>query len=252
MSSSQYNYITASISAPMDMKFVYKAEEMVFSGWQAVDSKQNTNESVAAFRLLTNLKQDTSIKCKKILATFTVQELKSHYTEANLVKILEDKGIGRPSTFASIIDKIMERNYVEKQNVEGKQVDCVDFLLDNTNKITEMPNKREFGNEKGKLVIQPLGIIVIEFLLKHFPTFFDYAYTKEMEDSLDKIANGLIKWPDVCKMCNNELTNIIDGLKDLKKFEIRIDNEYSIINFGHNSISKQIELTKLTHYPQLK
>jgi hypothetical protein len=67
MSSSQYNYITASISAPMDMKFVYKAEEMVFSGWQAVDSKQNTNESVAAFRLLTNLKQDTSIKCKKIL-----------------------------------------------------------------------------------------------------------------------------------------------------------------------------------------
>ena len=101
--------------------------------------------------------------------------------------------------------------------------------MDDTNKILETVSKKEFGNEKGKLVIQPLGVIVIEFLLKHFPTFFEYSYTKDMEDELDKISSGQGKWTSVCSTCHNDLTQIIDGLKDLKKFEIRIDNEYSII-----------------------
>ncbi len=243
MPSAQYTSITATISFDYEtMNFAYKAEQMVFPGWQIVNTKPTIEDS-KEYNYFTHLKQGTTMVPKKIEAKTLLKDLKSHYTEARLIQLLEEKGIGRPSTFASIIDKIMERNYVEKQNVEGKQVVCIDFLLDNTNKITEIPNKREFGNEKGKLVIQPLGIIVIEFLLKHFPTFFDYAYTKEMEDSLDKIANGLIKWPDVCKMCNNELTNVIDGLKDLKKFEIRIDNEYSIIIGKYGPVIKFTDST---------
>ena len=234
MSSSQYNYIMASISAPMDMKFVYKAEEMVFSGWQAVDSKQNTNESVAAFRLLTNLKQDTSIKCKKILATFTVQELKSHYTEANLVKILEDKGIGRPSTFAMLVDKIQERKYVEVQNVEGKEVEGIDFRFED-NVINEETNKKVFGNEQNKLVIQQLGIIVIEFLLKHFPSFFDYDYTKEMEQSLDKIAKNEMIWHSLCEKCFNELN---DEAKEFSKFSLKIDDNHELIVGKHGPVIK--------------
>jgi DNA topoisomerase-1 len=246
MPSAQYTSITATISFDYEtMNFAYKAEQVVFPGWQIVNAKPTIEDS-KEYNYFTHLKQGTTMVPKKIEAKTLLKDLKSHYTEARLIQLLEEKGIGRPSTFASIIDKIMERNYVEKQNVEGKQVDCIDFLLDNTNKITEIPNKREFGNEKGKLVIQPLGIIVIEFLLKHFPTFFDYAYTKEMEDSLDKIANGLIKWPDVCKMCNNELTNVIDGLKDLKKFEIRIDNEYSIIIGKYGPVIKFTDASKAT------
>jgi DNA topoisomerase-1 len=242
MPSAQYTSITATISFDYEsMNFAYKAEQVVFPGWQIVNTKP-TNEA-KEYNYFIHLKQGTTMVPKKIEAKTLLKDLKSHYTEARLIQLLEEKGIGRPSTFASIIDKIMERNYAEKQNVEGKQVDCIDFLLDDTNKITEIPNKREFGNEKGKLVIQPLGIIVIEFLLKHFPTFFDYAYTKEMEDSLDKIANGLIKWPNVCKMCNNELTNVIDGLKDLKKFEIRIDNEYSIIIGKYGPVIKFTDAT---------
>jgi DNA topoisomerase-1 len=207
----------------------------VFPGWQIVTIKQpilsETKETKEdrSYNYFTHLKQGITLNYKKIEAKTLLKDLKSHYTEARLVQLLEEKGIGRPSTFASIIDKIIERKYVEKQNVEGKQVECIDFVLDDTNKILETVSKKEFGNEKGKLVIQPLGVIVIEFLLKHFPTFFEYSYTKDMEDQLDKIATGQGEWSSVCSTCHNDLTRIIDGLKDLKKFEIRIDNEYSII-----------------------
>jgi DNA topoisomerase-1 len=176
---------------------------------------------------------------KKIDAKFTMNELKSHYTEARLVQLLEEKGIGRPSTFASLIDKIQERKYVEKQNITGKEIECIDFSLNN-NLITEITAKREFGNEKNKLVIQPLGIIVIEFLLSKFDAFFNYEYTKLMEDSLDRIANGKTKWNSLCNDCFNELTNITKDLQDLKKFSIEIDNEHTLIIGKHGPVVKCI------------
>jgi DNA topoisomerase-1 len=235
MPSAQYTSITATITMSPDYNpdkaaqiyFAYKVEQVVFAGWQIVDTK--IDKDVKEYNYFVHLKQGTKMVPKKIEARNLLKDLKSHYTEARLIQLLEEKGIGRPSTFASIIDKIMERKYVEKQNVEGKQIECIDFLLDDTNKITEIVSKREFGNEKGKLVIQPLGIIVIEFLVKHFTSFFDYAYTKDMEDNLDKIANGLKPWTDICKICNNDLIRIIDEVKDLKKFEIQLDDEHSII-----------------------
>ena len=241
MPSAQYTSVVATINLTQsdkkdemykDHHFACKAEQVVFPGWQIVTMKQTTigeTKEDKTYNYFIHLKQGITLVPKKIEAKMLLKDLKSHYTEARLVQLLEDKGIGRPSTFASIIDKIIERKYVEKQNVEGKQVDCIDFVLDDTNKIVETVSKKEFGNEKGKLVIQPLGVIVIEFLLKHFPTFFEYSYTKDMEDELDKIALGQGKWTSVCSACHNDLTRIIDSLKDLKKFEIRIDNEYSII-----------------------
>jgi DNA topoisomerase-1 len=250
MPSAQYTSITATMSFSSDTKdtkdtkyndhcFNYKAEQVVFPGWQIVDVKPQSE--VKEYNYLIHLKHGSTMAPKKIEAKTLLKDLKSHYTEARLIQLLEEKGIGRPSTFASIIDKIMERKYVEKQNVEGKQVDCIDFILDDTNKITETISKKEFGNEKGKLVIQPLGVIVIEFLLKHFPTFFEYKYTKDMEDVLDKIATGQGKWTDICSTCHNDLCQIIDGLKDLKKFEIKIDNEYSVIIGKYGPVVKFID-----------
>jgi len=240
MPSAQYTAVVATINLTQsdvkdkkyeDHHFACKAEQVMFPGWQIVTMKPVISDSKEdkTYNYFIHLKQGITLKYKKIEAKTLLKDLKSHYTEARLVQLLEEKGIGRPSTFASIIDKLIERKYVEKQNVEGKQVECIDFVLDDTNKIIETVTKKEFGNEKGKLVIQPLGVIVIEFLLKHFPTFFEYTYTKDMEDELDKIASGQGKWTSVCSTCHNDLIQIIDGLKDLKKFEIRIDNEYSII-----------------------
>ena len=173
-----------------------------------------------------------------------LKDLKQHFTEARLVQLLEEKGIGRPSTFASLIDKIMERKYVEKQNIEGRSVECLDFLLDDTKKITEIPCTKEFGNEKGKLVIQPLGIIVVEFLIKHFNTFFDYSYTKEMESNLDLIADNKKQWVTLCSACNQDLIKVVDGVTSLKKFEIQIDEYHTIIIGKHGPVVKKTLASK--------
>jgi DNA topoisomerase-1 len=238
MPSAQYNSVSAKITAPEDREFVYKTEQPIFLGWQIIDGiEQVANDK--NYQYITTLKQNVSMSPKKIDAKFTMNELKSHYTEARLVQLLEEKGIGRPSTFASLIDKIQERKYVEKQNITGKEIECIDFSLNN-NLITEITAKREFGNEKNKLVIQPLGIIVIEFLLSKFDAFFNYEYTKLMEDSLDRIANGKTKWNSLCDDCFNELTNITKDLQDLKKFSIEIDNEHTLIIGKHGPVVKCI------------
>jgi DNA topoisomerase-1 len=90
----------------------------------------------------------------------TLKNTKSHYSEARLVQLLEENGIGRPSTFSMLVDKIQEKEYVKKQDIKGKEIECKDFELDTDKLVKELMVKREFGNEKGKLVIQPLGIIV--------------------------------------------------------------------------------------------
>jgi DNA topoisomerase-1 len=249
MPSAQYSAITATISVDekepftqdvnefKDLHFVYKAEQVVFKGWQIVSC--NKDEIDKAYNYFINLKPNTEMTTKKIEAKNFLKDLKQHYTEARLVQLLEENGIGRPSTFASLIDKIGERKYVEKQNIEGKSVECIDFLLDDTKNITEIPCTKEFGNEKGKLVIQPIGIIVIEFLIKYFNTFFDYSYTKEMENDLDLIATNKKQWNTLCNNCNQDLTKIISGLTNLQKFEIKIDDYHTIIIGKHGPVVKK-------------
>jgi DNA topoisomerase-1 len=217
MPSAQYNSVSAKITAPVDTEFVYKTEQPIFLGWQIIDVSKKEKDEIENnknYQYITTLKQNINMPPKKIDCKFTMNELKSHYTEARLVQLLEEKGIGRPSTFASLVDKIQERKYVEKQNITGKEIECIDFSLNNT-LITETTLKREFGNEKNKLVIQPLGIIVIEFLLSKFDMFFNYEYTKQMEDSLDLISNGKTNWVSLCDTCFKELTNTMKDLNDL-------------------------------------
>jgi DNA topoisomerase-1 len=166
-------------------------------------------------------------------AKVSIKGSKQHYTEARLVQLLEERGIGRPSTFSSLVDKIQERGYVKKEDVKGKELVCKDYELSN-GEIFEIDNKREFGNEKGKLVIQSLGKIVIEFIDKHFSSLFNYSYTKEMEDELDKIAKGDAIWYNLCSTCNKQIDILVDGLKDESKIEVKLDehNTYLVGKYG--------------------
>jgi DNA topoisomerase-1 len=166
-------------------------------------------------------------------AKVTIKGSKQHYTEARLVQLLEERGIGRPSTFSSLVDKIQERGYVKKEDIKGKELVCKDFELEN-NEICEIEIKREFGNEKGKLVIQPLGIIVMEFLEKHFNELFDYNYTSLMEKALDKIAKGDLIWFELCKTCNKEIDSLLEKIAGETKIEFKIDenNTYLIGKYG--------------------
>mgnify|MGYP000922230328 CR=1 FL=1 len=118
-----------------------------------------------------------------------------------MVSLLEENGVGRPSTYASLVDKIQERGYVKKEDIKGKEIICKDYELEN-DEICEIETKREFGNEKSKLVLQPLGRVVMEFLEKHFDGLFNYNYTSLMEESLDKISKGEHIWHELCNKCN--------------------------------------------------
>jgi DNA topoisomerase-1 len=253
MPSAQYNSVSAKIPAPNETEFVYKTEQPIFLGWQIIEPIKNDNND-NNYQYITTLKQNISMKPKKIDSKFTMNDLKSHYTEARLVQLLEEKGIGRPSTFASLVDKIQDRKYVEKQNITGKEIECSDYsLVENT--ISETISKREFGNEKNKLVIQPLGIIVIEFLISKFDSFFNYDYTKEMEDCLDLIASGKTKWNNLCDKCYKELTDVMRDVKDLKKFSIEIDNQNTLIIGKHGPVVKCInskDPKKVTFLPVKK
>jgi DNA topoisomerase-1 len=231
MTSASFHSVTANISSFQEMKFVYTSELIDFPGWKIVAKKYSIENN--EYHYLQQIKQNSVIPYKKICARVSIKGTKQHYTEARLVQLLEEKGIGRPSTFSSLVDKIQERGYVKKEDVKGNELICKDYELEN-DEICEIETKREFGKEKSKLVLQPLGRVVIEFLKKHFNDLFDYNYTYLMEESLDKIAKGQQEWVALCDKCNKQIDNLVNGLKDESKIEIKIDenNTYMIGKYG--------------------
>ena len=231
MTSACFHSVTATITTFDNSIFKYTTELIDFPGWKIVKKKYSTENK--EYQYLQTIKQNSIIPYKKICSKVTIKGLKQHYTEARLVQLLEENGIGRPSTFSSLVDKIQERNYVKKEDVKGKEILCKDYELEN-DEIFEIETKREFGNEKGKLVLQPLGKVVMEFLVKHFDYIFNYEYTSIIENDLDKIAKGQLIWKELCDKCNKQLDNLVDGLKDETKIEIKLDenNTYMIGRYG--------------------
>ena len=218
MAPARYKQLVVNISAPNEANYKYCAEINIFLGWKAVLGQEDEKY----YEYLKNVKEDI-VNYKKITCKQTLKELKSHISEARLVQLLEQKGIGRPSTFSSLVEKIQERNYVVKQNVEGKKLEVVDYVLLESNIIEEKGTK-EFGNEKNKLVITQMGIFVIEFLIKYFNDLFDYDYTKCMEDELDNIACGKKKYYELCNECNNFITSLINSNKLIIKSDSNLEN----------------------------
>jgi DNA topoisomerase-1 len=246
MSPAEFYSIKATIQAPMKSQYTHTSEKLSFLGWMAVNNRpQSREEEERNYNVLSN-HQNPNVKYAKIQSKLTMKDTKQHYTEAKLVLLLEEKGIGRPSTFSMLVEKIQEREYVKKQNVVGKSVICKDFELEG-DEIFEIETMREFGNEHGKLVIQPLGVIVIDFLEKYFAPLFDYNYTKKMEDALDTIAGGSnVAWQNICKDCLGQIDELTYRLttpnaigkgtgnatgsgNGLGKVEYKIDDQHSYI-----------------------
>ena len=268
MAPAKYLQLVVNISAPYDTHYKYCATENTFLGWKAVCGL----EEEKYYTYFKNMKEDL-INYKKITCKQTLKDLKSHYSEAHLVQILEKKGIGRPSTFSSLLEKIQERNYVTKQNVDGKKLETLDYtLIDNA--IVEERGSKEFGNEKNKLVITQTGIFVIEFLIKYFSKLFDYDYTKSMEDELDNIAQGTKPYYELCDACysfineliktNNLVSNTNSSIGQ-EKIQIVIDAKHTYLigkngptikytkedgTLGFYGVKKDIDITKLKagHY----
>ena len=255
MSPALYNSISCTITAPEKYKYRYTSEEVIFPGWKIIEKVESENP---IYRYLLTIKNKTVMEYKEINSKVTLKDLKKNYTEARLVQMLEKKGIGRPSTFSSLIDKIQQRQYVKKMDVKGKLLKCTDFKLIDC-EIEEINHERVFGNEKNKLVIQPLGVIVYEFLAQHFDDLFNYNYTKNMEEDLDKISRGEKIWHSLCDECNNQIKILSKNIKSNGKKGYSIDEHhtYMIGKYGpvikyekdgetkFKNVKKDIDIEKL-------
>ncbi|MEA5458473.1 type I DNA topoisomerase [Arcicella sp. LKC2W] len=120
----------------------------------------------------------------------------ARYTEASLVKALEEKGVGRPSTYAPTISTIIKREYVVKEDRDGKERSFKEMVLKN-NTITEKVNKETYGTEKSKLFPTSVGMVVNDFLVDNFKNVVDFKFTADVEDEFDEIAKGKIEWSEM-------------------------------------------------------
>ncbi|MDB9912906.1 type I DNA topoisomerase [Flavobacteriaceae bacterium] len=184
-------------SASVAEQFVANGEMIKFDGFLKVYLEGTDLEDEEQEGMLPKLAVGDSLLKKYITATQRFTRPPYRYTEASLVKQMEELGIGRPSTYAPTISTIINRNYVEKGTIEGVersylQLTLMDDVKDNM--LTEV-----IGSDKGKLVPTDIGMIVNDFLVEHFEYILDYNFTAKVEEDFDNIAEGNEEWKHMMK-----------------------------------------------------
>lgn len=178
--------------------FAATGEVLLFEGFLKVYLEGNDDEEEEQEGMLPALKIGESLKNNYITATERFSKPPARYTEASLVKKLEELGIGRPSTYAPTISTIINRNYVEKGTSEGKEQPYIQLVFKDGNIQTKQLVEKT-GSDKGRLIPTDIGTIVNDFLVAHFNTILDYNFTAKVEQDFDEIASGNIVWTDVMK-----------------------------------------------------
>ena len=173
---------------------VFKAEGEVvkFEGFMKVYVPSERGEK---FPVLPPVYEGDMVQASDIVATERFTLPPARYTEATLVKKMEELGIGRPSTYAPTIATITARDYIEKGEKPGEKRDYVQLRLSN-GKIDRQVLTENTGSEKGKLVPTDVGMIVNDYLTQHFPDILDYNFTARVEEKFDEIAEGNLEWKD--------------------------------------------------------
>ena len=189
------------------LQFVANGEVVAFEGFlkvyhESTDDEENSEDYSHALPVM---HEGEALERREITSTERYSQGPNRYTEASLVRKLEELGIGRPSTYAPTISTIQQREYVQKGDRKGEERKyAVDSLLGL--KITSKTKKEMAGADKGKLIPTDIGIVVNDFLMENFPEIMDYNFTAKVEQEFDKIAEGKAEW-------NKEMKTFYQGFE---------------------------------------
>lgn len=214
MADAQIEKTTVTIDVEgVDEKFIATGEVVAFDGFlkvyrESTDDDENRQEEI---NLLPALNISDRLERREITSTERFSQSPFRYTEASLVRKLEELGIGRPSTYAPTISTIQNREYVQKGDKSGtERTYVIDTLQGNL--IKPKKKKEMAGSEKGKLLPTDIGIVVNDFLLENFPEIMDYNFTAKVEQQFDRIAEGKEEWKAMMKKFNKDFSPVVESV----------------------------------------
>lgn len=193
--------------------FSANGEVIKFDGFLKVYLEGTDDEDAEQDGMLPALKVNETLLNSFISATERYTRPPARYTEASLVKKLEELGIGRPSTYAPTISTIQNRNYVEKGTVEGVEREYTQLKLQN-GKVSDKTLTEKVGSDKGKLVPTDIGMIVTDFLVNHFEAILDYNFTAKVEEDFDEIAEGKEDWTEMMQSFYKKFHPVVEDVKE--------------------------------------
>lgn len=185
----KYNY---ELTAPLNNIYSYTEKIILFKGWKIINQDK---PSIIYGEYLNKINQINNIS---IIANEVLKNQIFHLTESQIIKRLENKGIGRPSTYASILEKILKKGYVKKGKINGDKINITNYIFEDNNIKKEEVEKYSL-EESGKLKITPIGKETILFCYKYYKHIFNYEYTENMENELDLIEYSDTEWISIFK-----------------------------------------------------
>ena len=248
MADAELEKTVASISVQgRNETFVAEGEVVKFDGFLKVYFESTDDEKTVAreVRVLPVINSGDILTASQLTALQRYTQQPNRYTEASLVRRLEELGIGRPSTYAPIISTIQERNYVEKGEDKGHKRDYEVITLKD-GKITHETKSELFGIEKGKLIPTDVGMVVNDFLVKYFPSILDYNFTAKVENEFDEVAQGNVVW-------NKEIADFYEGFHPSisKVSTLRLEHKVGERILGTDPKTGQPVMVKIGRYGPL-
>jgi DNA topoisomerase-1 len=214
MSDAQIERTVVNINSnSFDEIFIARGEVIKFDGFLRVYYEGTDDETQEEKGTLPQLNVNENLDLINITSRESFSRPPSRYTEASLVKKLEELGIGRPATYATTISTIQNRGYVSKGDNEGQER-IYTFIELRNGDIIESTSTEKTGSNKGKLVPTDIGMIVNDFLVDNFNNILDYGFTAEVEKSFDKIAEGNQNWTDIIKQFYTDFHTNVNIVKD--------------------------------------
>lgn len=241
--------------------FVWKSSwrRTLFEGWRKASTKEtevkeeteekeepegtkeeiNTEKAKKAWEHSGTLLPKKKLTWSTLEAEPHVTKASQRYSEATLIRDLEQFGIGRPSTFANLISTIIDKKYVEIKSFESKVMESTHLMLSSQGQWppTHTRNQQKVGGEKDRLTPTALGLSVLNYLLKNFTNLFEYSFTAKMESRLDNVATGTEFWKDVVR---DTWTSYKDKYTTLKTEKADTTNSQSLINSSEGERRREL------------